>query len=148
MRKFLLILIAGLLSLTLAAPAQAVVKSGSKCTKMNATSTVSGKKYACIKSGGKLVWSKGVVVKQVENLNAGVCPQINTADKSSGISVARANTLIGMQENESESCAAQLAWGYRVSSRDGKVNVLTLDYRMDRVNVSIKEGLIFRVDIG
>ena len=148
MRKTLLILVVALLSFTLAAPAHAVVKAGSKCTKLNATSTVSGRKYTCIKSGGKLVWNKGVLVKKSETLKAGVCPQVSAVDKSAGISVARANTLIGMKEGEAESCATQLDWGYRVVSRDGEDFPATLDYRLDRVSVTIKNGLISRVDVG
>ena len=150
MRKTFLILVAALLSFTLAAPApaHAVVKAGSKCTKLNATSTVSGRKYTCIKSGEKLVWNKGVLVKKSEALMAGVCPQINAADKNTGISAARANTLIGMKEGEAESCATQLDWGYRVVSRDGEDFPATLDYRLDRVSVTIKNGLISRVDVG
>jgi len=40
----------------------AVVKAGSTCSKLGVTSTYSGKKYTCIKSGKKLVWNKGVTV--------------------------------------------------------------------------------------
>jgi hypothetical protein len=62
MRKALRIL-AVALSLTLVVSvAQAAVKAGSGCSKAGSTSTVSGKKYTCIKSGKKLVWNKGVVV--------------------------------------------------------------------------------------
>jgi hypothetical protein len=62
MRKALRIL-AVALSLTLVVSvAQASVKAGSGCSKAGSTSTVSGKKYTCIKSGKKLVWNKGVVV--------------------------------------------------------------------------------------
>ena len=42
----------------------AAVKAGSSCTKLGLTSTVSGKKYTCIKSGKKLIWDKGVVIKK------------------------------------------------------------------------------------
>jgi hypothetical protein len=48
----------------------AAAKAGAKCTKVNTTSTVSGFKYTCIKSGKKLIWSKGVAVSPVENLPA------------------------------------------------------------------------------
>ena len=41
----------------------AAVKAGDKCSKLNATSTSAGKKYTCIKSGNKLIWNKGQVVK-------------------------------------------------------------------------------------
>ena len=44
------------------APSNAAVKPGSACTKLNSTSTSSGFKYTCIKSGSKLVWNKGVKV--------------------------------------------------------------------------------------
>lgn len=148
MRKTLLILVAAFLSFALVSPANAVAIAGSKCSKLSATKTVSGKKYTCIKSGGKLVWNKGVLVKKNETLKAGVCPQLSALDKSSGISVARANTLIGMKEAETESCAAQLDWIYRVVSRDGEDFPATLDYRLDRVSVTVKNGLITRADIG
>ena len=148
MRKTLVIVVAALLSFTLAAPAHALVKAGSKCSKLNATATVSGKKYTCIKSAGKLVWNKGVIVKKSTTVKAGVCPQASALDASSGITVARANTLIGMKEIDAESCAALLDWGYRVVSRDGEDYPATLDYRLDRVSVTIKNGLISRVDVG
>jgi len=62
MRKALRIL-AVLLSLTLiVSVAQAAVKAGTACSKLGSTSTVSGKKYTCIKSGKKLVWNQGVAV--------------------------------------------------------------------------------------
>lgn len=44
------------------APSNAAVKPGSTCTKVNSTSISLGIKYTCIKSGTKLVWSKGVKV--------------------------------------------------------------------------------------
>ena len=148
MRKTFLILVAAMLGFTLAMPAYAVAIAGSKCSKLNATTTTSGKKYTCIKSGGKLVWNKGVLVKKSETLKAGVCPQLSALDKSAGISVVRANTLIGMKEGEAESCAAQMEWMYRIVSRDGEDFPATLDYRLDRVSVTIKNGLISRADIG
>ena len=37
-------------------------KPGAMCSKIGMTSTISGKKYTCIKSGTKLVWNKGVSV--------------------------------------------------------------------------------------
>jgi hypothetical protein len=148
MRKTFLVVVAALLCFTLAAPAHAVVKAGSKCSKLNATATVSGKKYTCIKSGAKLVWNKGVIVKKSTTVKAPVCPQASALDASSGITVARANTLIGMKEIDAESCAALLQWGYRVVSRDGEDYPATLDYRLDRVSVTIKNGLITRADVG
>ena len=38
-------------------------KAGSICSKLGITKSYQGKKFTCIKSGKKLVWSKGVVIK-------------------------------------------------------------------------------------
>ncbi len=48
----------------------AATKAGAKCIKLNTTSTVAGVKYTCIKSGKKLIWSRGVAVSSLENLPA------------------------------------------------------------------------------
>lgn len=55
------VLVASLIS---GSVATAAVKTGASCSKAGATSTISGKKFTCIKSGKKLVWDKGVVIKQ------------------------------------------------------------------------------------
>lgn len=39
-------------------------KAGSACSKLGTTKTHQGKNYTCVKSGKKLIWSKGVVVKK------------------------------------------------------------------------------------
>lgn len=84
MRKALRIL-AVALSLTLVVSvAQAAVKAGSACSKLGATSTVSGKKYTCIKSGKKLVWDKGVLIpvaKPAPSTSASATPSIGQATK-------------------------------------------------------------------
>ncbi len=55
-----LILLLGLL----AAPLNAAgTKAGTKCPKAGVTTISGGKKFTCAKSGNRLVWSKGVVVK-------------------------------------------------------------------------------------
>jgi hypothetical protein len=38
-------------------------KAGSVCSKVGITKNYNGKKYTCVKSGKKLVWNKGVVIK-------------------------------------------------------------------------------------
>jgi len=57
-------LLAILLILSGINPAFGAVKAGEKCTKINATSTLGGKKYTCIKSRTSLVWNQGVLVKK------------------------------------------------------------------------------------
>jgi hypothetical protein len=59
-KKCLAILIAlAFIGSSLSIPAFAAVKAGAKCNKAGLTSIASGKTYTCIKSGKKLVWSKG-----------------------------------------------------------------------------------------
>ena len=146
MRKVLAVLIA--VSLLGIAPANAAAKAGAKCTKYKATTTVDGMKYTCIKSGNKLVWSKGVSVKKAVTLKQGVCPPKAAADKATQITQVRANTLIGMSEVAAEECAMNLDWLYRVGQRDDEMFAGTFDYRIDRVTVTVMKGLVTLVIVG
>lgn len=146
MRKVLAVLIA--VSLLGIAPANAaVVKAGAKCSKHNSTTTVKGMKFRCIKSGNKLVWSKGLPVKKAA-LQQGVCPPKAAADKDPGITQVRANTLIGMTEMAAEECAMNLDWMYRLGQRDDEMFAGTFDYRTDRVTVLVMKGLVTQVNVG
>jgi hypothetical protein len=44
-------------------PAQSATIAGTKCTKLNSKKTVANIKYTCVKSGNKLVWNKGILLK-------------------------------------------------------------------------------------
>jgi hypothetical protein len=146
MRKVLAVLIA--VSLLGIAPANATtVKAGAKCSKHKVTTTVKGMKYTCIKSGNKLVWSKGVPVKKAA-LKQGVCPPVAAADKDPGITQVRANTLIGMTEMAAEQCAKNLDWIYRLGQRDDEMFAGTFDYRIDRVTVMVMKGFVTQVIVG
>lgn len=146
MRKLLALLLA--VSLLGVAPAQAAVKAGGKCTKAGATVTSAGKKFTCIKSGGKLVWNKGVTIKKVTSIKAGVCPPKAVADKDPGITQMRANALISMTEADAEMCAMDLDWIYRLGQRDEEMFAGTFDYRIDRVTVTVMKGLVTQVNVG
>ena len=147
MRKVLAVLIA--VSLLGIAPANATVaKAGGKCGKHKATSTVKGMKYTCIKSGNKLVWSKGVPVKKVAAIKAGVCPPRAAADLDPGITQVRANALITMTEAAAEECAINLDWTYRLGQRDDEIFAGTFDYRIDRVTVTVMKGFVTEVFVG
>jgi hypothetical protein len=146
MRKVLAVLLA--VSLLGIAPANAAtVKAGTKCNKHKATTTVKGMKYTCIKSGNKLVWSKGVLVKKAA-LKQGICPPMAAADKDPGITQVRANTLIGMTEMAAEECAMNLDWTYRLGQRDDEIFAGTFDYRTDRVTVTVMKGFVTQVNVG
>ena len=129
-------------------PALAVTKAGAKCSKAGATATSAGKKFTCIKSSGKLVWNKGVTIKKVAAIKAGVCPPIASADQDPGITQVRANALLTMTEADAEMCAMNLDWQYRVEQRDEEMFALTRDYRIDRVTVTVMKGLVTQVNVG
>ena len=146
MRKVLAVLIA--VSLLGIAPANAAtVKAGTKCNKHKATTTVKGMKYTCIKSGNKLVWNKGVLVKKAA-LKQGICPPMAAADKDPGITQVRANALISMTEAAAEECAMNLDWTYRLGQRDDEIFAGTFDYRTDRVTVTVMKGFVTQVNVG
>jgi hypothetical protein len=146
MRKVLAVLIA--VSLLGIAPANAAtVKAGTKCNKHKATTTIKGMKYTCIKSGNKLVWSKGVLVKKAA-LKQGICPPMAAADKDPGITQVRANALISMTEAAAEECAMNLDWTYRLGQRDDEIFAGTFDFRTDRVTVTVMKGFVTQVNVG
>jgi M6 family metalloprotease-like protein len=62
--KVLLLLITALTLALIQPIALAAVKPGTTCKTLGTTSTSSGIKYTCIKSGKKLVWNKGIAVKK------------------------------------------------------------------------------------
>ena len=147
MRKVVAVLIA--VSLLGVTPANAAtVKAGTKCNKLKATTTVNGMKYTCVKSGSKLVWSKGVTVKKASSPKTGVCPPMMAADKDPGITQARADALVTMNEADAEACAMNLDWLYRVGQRDDEMFAGTRDYRIDRVTVTVMKGLVTLVLVG
>ena len=67
--------------LSLSSPVYAAApKAGSKCTKVGQTSTSAGIKYTCVKSGKKLVWNKGVVVKAPIKPEESPAPTVEVKD--------------------------------------------------------------------
>ena len=67
--------------LSLSSPVYAAApKAGSKCTKAGQTSTSAGIKYTCVKSGKKLVWNKGVVVKAPIKPEESPAPTVEVKD--------------------------------------------------------------------
>ena len=78
--------------------------------------------------------------------SAGKCPI--TLKSEEMISEARASQLISMSELEAEVCAAANSWIYRIGERDGEAFILTKDYRINRVTISIESGFITKVSVG
>ena len=76
-----------------------------------------------------------------------VCPNIEQ-QQTPTVTNAEAATLIGMKKDTASSCAAKLNWVYRVAQEDDQSFALTRDYRLDRVTVIIKNGLITNSSVG
>ena len=76
-----------------------------------------------------------------------ICPTIEP-QQTLAVTNAQAATLVGMKKDTATSCAAKLGWGYRVGQEDDQLFALTKDYRLDRVTVVIKKGLITESIIG
>jgi dTDP-4-amino-4,6-dideoxygalactose transaminase len=146
MRKLIVVVLA--LALVGISPAHAVTKAGGNCSKAGATSTYTGKKFTCIKSGGKLVWNKGVTVKKLSAIKQGVCPAKLAVDQDPGITQVRANALLTMTEADAEMCAAKLDWLYRVGQRDEELFAGTFDYRTNRVTITVMKGLVTQAIVG
>ena len=76
-----------------------------------------------------------------------VCPNIEQ-QQTPIVTNAEAATLIGMKKDTASSCAAKLNWIYRIGQEDDQLFALTRDYRLDRVTVAIKNGLITNSLVG
>lgn len=77
----------------------------------------------------------------------GICPAIEQ-QQTPTVTNAQAATLIGMKKDTAASCAAKLNWIYRIGQEDDQIFALTKDYRLDRVTVIIKNGLITNSLVG
>jgi len=80
-------------------PAFGAVKAGATCTKAGSVSTVSGKKFTCIKSGKKLVWDKGILIPKSSIQNPG--------SNSSGTSQSQTTQVQNLISESIEKCKIQ-----------------------------------------
>lgn len=77
---------------------------------------------------------------------SGQCPIAGRAGTE--IAMSAANQILGMSERSAQACAAAQGWGFRVVARDGEEFPVTLDYRMDRINVTVVSNKVTEVTIG
>lgn len=61
---------------------------------------------------------------------------------------AEADGLIGLATEEAAKVAEAQGWGFRVAELEGEPQVMTMDYRTDRVNVVVVGGVVTAVTIG
>ena len=82
-----------------------------------------------------------------EVFQAGICPSVEQ-QKTPAVTNAQAATLIGLKKDAAASCASKLSWRYRMGQEDEQIFALTKDYRLDRVTVVIKKGMITESVVG
>ena len=83
-----------------------------------------------------------------EVLTPATCPAWDKPAGEPMILQAYAESLVGMKKESAQSCAAKLGWQYRIGQEDDQMFALTRDYRLDRVTVTIKSGLITQALVG
>lgn len=76
----------------------------------------------------------------------GQCPE--SLKNEEIISQPRANQLVGMTEQAAEICTKTQSWLYRVGQRDLESFAVTMDYRPNRITVSVQSGRISEVNVG
>lgn len=69
--------------------ANAASIAGSKCTKVGATKTISGKKYTCIKSGKNLIWNKGIAVSKTPTSTTSAAVQAQLGARMANIAAVQ-----------------------------------------------------------
>lgn len=57
-------------------------------------------------------------------------------------------SLLGLMESEAQTQAQAAGWNVRVVSRDGEEMMTTRDYRDDRLNFSVDNGVVVEVTVG
>ena len=83
-----------------------------------------------------------------EVLTPATCPAWEKPAGESIILQAYAESLVGMKKESAQSCAVKLGWQYRIGQEDDQLFALTRDYRLDRITVTIKGGLITQALVG
>ncbi len=61
---------------------------------------------------------------------------------------ALAESLIGLTVQDAQAAATDAGLGFRVVSNDGEALLVTMDYRIDRVNVDVQDGEVVDARVG
>jgi hypothetical protein len=99
------VLLTAVLLSAISMPSQAATIAGTKCTKVGTTKTTGGVKYSCIKSGTKLIWNKGTIIKTTPKPSVSATPtpsqsatQSPSPSKSATPSVSSGLTKLTLEE--------------------------------------------------
>jgi len=58
------------------------------------------------------------------------------------------NWLIGKNKSDAKKMVEDNDYAFRITSENGNDFMITCDFRMDRINVEIKEDIIINADFG
>lgn len=75
-------------------------------------------------------------------------PAVDPVVDPTAITDQAAAALVGLSESEAVDTAKANGWESRVVSRDGEALAVTTDYRMDRVNLTIVDGVVTKSAVG
>ncbi|MEY3890852.1 MAG: hypothetical protein RLY62_1034 [Actinomycetota bacterium] len=64
------------------------------------------------------------------------------------ITNAQAAALVGMKKDDAISCISLMQGVHRIAQEDGQDFALTRDYRVDRVDLTIKKGIVTKTTVG
>ncbi len=64
------------------------------------------------------------------------------------ITNAQSATLVGMKKDDAISCISLMQGVHRIAQEDGQDFALTRDYRVDRVDLTIKKGIVTKTSVG
>jgi hypothetical protein len=136
MKRVFATIVIGCLVLTLnLSPATAAIKPSATCKKIGQIKTSAGIKYTCIKSGKKLVWSKGVGTKSTSpNASAAspqsVCP---TPLLQTPVDLSRVTSILYPGQERGGNYKAHGGFGFD-NATDNSVTVkIPLDGKITRV---------------
>ena len=76
-----------------------------------------------------------------------ICPTVAPSNPVA-ITNAQAATLIGMKKKVAISCIQSLSGSHRIAQEDGQSFALTKDYRIDRVDLTLRKGFVTKVSVG
>ena len=126
----------GCLVLTLnLSPATAAIKPSATCKKIGQIKTSAGIKYTCIKSGKKLVWSKGVGTKSTSSNASAASPQsaCPTPLLQTPVDLSRVTSILYPGQERGGNYKAHGGFGFD-NATDNSVTVkIPLDGKITRV---------------
>lgn len=111
------------------------------------------KTFGLLATTAVLVVASGCSSPQATVTGCPAAPEVSFTDDASGIdgdimdAVAMetdrfGKDLIGMAESEALQCVEDAGLTWRVYEQDGEQFALTMDYRAERVNVKIENGIV------